>query len=35
METERIPLRQRERGRLKVLHEVNQRHLTQVAAASG
>src|SRR5712692_2733414 len=33
METERIALSQRERDRLKVLHEVNQRHLTQVAAA--
>jgi transposase len=33
METERIPLSQRERDRLKVLHEVNQKHLTQVAAA--
>jgi transposase len=33
METERIALSQRERDRLKVLHEVNQKHLTQVAAA--
>jgi predicted ArsR family transcriptional regulator len=34
METERITLGQRERDRLKVLHEVQQRHLTQVAAAA-
>jgi hypothetical protein len=33
METERIALSQRERDRLKVLYEVNQKHLTQVAAA--
>ena len=33
METERITLSQRERDRLKVLHEVQQKHLTQVAAA--
>jgi hypothetical protein len=33
METERIALSQRERDRLRVLHEVNQVHLTQVAAA--
>jgi hypothetical protein len=33
METERIALSQRERDRLKVLHEVQQKHLTQVAAA--
>jgi len=33
METERIDLSQRERDRLKVLHEVQQKHLTQVAAA--
>jgi len=33
METERIALSQRERDRLKVLHEVKQRHLTQVQAA--
>jgi transposase len=33
METERIALSQRERDRLKVLHEVRQKHLTQVAAA--
>src|SRR5437899_8994721 len=33
METERIALSQRERDRLKVLHEVKQKHLTQVAAA--
>jgi hypothetical protein len=33
METERIALNQRERDRLKVLHEVKQRHLTQVKAA--
>lgn len=29
METERIALRQRERDRLKVLQEVQQKHLTQ------
>jgi transposase len=34
METERIALSQRERDRLRVLHEVEQRHLTQVEAAS-
>ena len=34
METERIALSQRERDRLKVLHEVQQKHLTQVAAAA-
>src|SRR6266446_5202080 len=34
METERITLTQRERDRLKVLHEVQQRHLTQVEAAA-
>ena len=33
METERIALNQRERDRLKVLHEVKQEHLTQVEAA--
>src|SRR6202007_903241 len=33
MEMERIALSQRERDRLKVLHEVNQKHLTQVLAA--
>jgi Homeodomain-like domain len=33
METERIALNQRERDRLKVLHEVEQKHLTQTAAA--
>jgi transposase len=33
METERIELSQRERDRLKVLHEVEQKHLTQVEAA--
>ena len=33
METERIALSQRERDRLKVLHEVQQKPLTQVAAA--
>jgi transposase len=33
VETERIALSQRERDRLKILHEVQQRHLTQVAAA--
>ena len=34
METERITLSQRERDRLRVLHEVQQRHLTQVEAAA-
>jgi len=34
METERIALSQRERDRLKVLHEVQQKHLTQIAAAT-
>jgi hypothetical protein len=33
METERIALSQRERDRLKVLHEVKQEHWTQVEAA--
>lgn len=33
METERITLSQRDRDRLRVLHEVQQKHLTQVAAA--
>ena len=33
METERIALSQRERDRLKVLHEVQQKQLTQAAAA--
>lgn len=33
METERIALSRRERDRLKVLYEVNQKHLTQVLAA--
>jgi transposase len=33
METERIDLSQRERDRLKVLHEVKQKHPSQVAAA--
>jgi transposase len=33
METERIALSQQERDRLKVLHEVNQKHLTQILAA--
>src|ERR1700736_1015320 len=33
METERITLSQRERDRLKVLHDVKQKHLSQVAAA--
>jgi hypothetical protein len=31
MEMERIALSQRERDRLRVLHEVNQKHLTQKA----
>jgi hypothetical protein len=34
METERITVSQQERDRLKVLHEVQQKHLTQVAAAA-
>ena len=34
METERIALSQRERDRLRVLHEVQQKHLLQVAAAA-
>jgi transposase len=34
METERITLSQRERDRLKVLREVKQKHLSQVAAAA-
>jgi hypothetical protein len=34
METERMALRQRERDRWKVLHEVKEQHLTQVAAAA-
>jgi len=33
MEMERIALSQRERDRLKVLHKVEQRHLTQLQAA--
>ena len=33
METERIALSQRERDRLKILHDVQQTHLTQRAAA--
>jgi transposase len=33
METERITLSHRERDRLEVLHEVKQKHLSQVAAA--
>src|SRR6202158_763052 len=33
METERITLSQRERDRLKVLHEVKKKNLSQVAAA--
>jgi len=32
METERIAFGQRERDRLRVLQEVRQKHLTQVAA---
>jgi transposase len=34
METERMALSQRERDRLKVLHEIQQKHLTQVAGAA-
>jgi transposase len=33
METERIALSQRERDRLRVLHEVQQKQMTQIAAA--
>ena len=33
METERMALRQRERDRLRVLHEVQQRHVAQIEAA--
>src|SRR5258707_15812372 len=33
METERIALSQRERDRLRVLHEVEQGHLAQIEAA--
>jgi predicted DNA-binding protein (UPF0251 family) len=33
METERIALSQRERDRLRVLHAVQQKQLTQLAAA--
>jgi hypothetical protein len=33
METKRIALSQRERDRLRVLHEVKHRHLTQVEAS--
>jgi hypothetical protein len=33
METERIALSQRERDRLRVLHEVKQKQITQIAAA--
>src|SRR3981081_2548678 len=33
METERVALSQRERDRLKGLHEVKQKHFSQVAAA--
>src|ERR1700680_212798 len=33
METERIALSKQERDRLRVLHEVKQKHLTQVEAA--
>jgi hypothetical protein len=35
METERIALSQRERDRLKVLHEVQQKQLTQVRSGCG
>ena len=34
METERIALSQRERDRLRVLHEVKQKQITQIEAAS-
>ena len=33
METERIALNQRERDRLRVLHEIRQKHITQMEAA--
>src|ERR1700675_274288 len=33
METERIALSQRERDRLRVLHEIRQKHITQIEAA--
>ena len=33
METERIALSQRERDRLRVLHEVKQKEITQIEAA--
>ena len=33
METERIAMSQRERDRVRVLHEIKQKHLTQVEAA--
>jgi hypothetical protein len=33
METERIALSQRERDRLQVLHQIQQKHLTQIAGA--
>ena len=33
METERIALSQRERGRLRVLHEVKRKQITQIEAA--
>jgi hypothetical protein len=33
METERIALSQRERGRLRVLHEIRQKQVTQREAA--
>jgi hypothetical protein len=33
METERIALSQRERDRLRVLHEVRQKQITQMEAA--
>jgi hypothetical protein len=34
METERIALNQRERDRLRVLHQVQQKQITQIAAAA-
>ena len=33
METERIALNQRERDRLRVLHEIRRKHITQCEAA--
>ncbi len=35
METERIALRQRERDRLRVLHEIRQKQITQHGLGDG